>query len=201
MRFHGDRRRRPPAMTRQVTLVRPATRRRHKCPDPYGHRFDRDPIEVPTGGSARVLSESTCHSARCHTAGETYYQNVEPVLGNQHGAQQTKSRPVGRGSQVGSHRRSTWSHIEPATPFDSDRLPGIQRHPATSADTRDLVRIEGVRGSNPLSSTEFFQVRDLFRAPRPQLSRSVSDFGSDLGADLVRGAALLCQQGVEDRHD
>jgi hypothetical protein len=26
-------------------------------------------------------------------------------------------------------------------------------------DAGDLVRIEGVRGSNPLSSTEFFQVR------------------------------------------
>ena len=63
------------------------------------------------------------------------------------------------------------------------------------------VRIEGVRGSNPLSSTEFLQVRDLFPAPGPQLPRSVSDFGSDLGADLGRGAALLGQQGVEDRHD
>ena len=58
------------------------------------------------------------------------------------------------GSQVGSHQRPTWSHIEPAAPFDSGGLPGIQLQPAISADGRNLVRIEGVRGSNPLSSTK-----------------------------------------------
>ena len=35
-------------------------------------------------GSARVLSKSICHSARCHITDETCYQNVEPVLGDQH---------------------------------------------------------------------------------------------------------------------
>jgi hypothetical protein len=46
------------------------------------------PTAAPNGGSARVLSESICHSARCHAAGETCYQSVEPVPGNQHRAQQ-----------------------------------------------------------------------------------------------------------------
>jgi hypothetical protein len=32
---------------------------------------------------------------------------------------------------VGSHQRSTWSHIEPFIPFDSGRSPVIQRHSAT----------------------------------------------------------------------
>ena len=95
------------------------------------------------GGSARVLSESICHSARCHAAGETCYQNVEPVLGDQHGGSKLDLVLLVVGSQVGSHRRSTWGHIEPATPFDSGCSAGIQRRPATSADTRDLVRIEG----------------------------------------------------------
>jgi hypothetical protein len=52
------------------------------------------------------------------------------------------------------------------------------------------VRIEGVRGSNPLSSAEFLQVRDLVRAPRPQLPRYVSDFGSDLAAQRSCSAVL-----------
>ncbi len=105
------------------------------------------------------------------------------------------------GSQVGSHPRPTPGHTEPIGSFDSFSLPGIQTQPDTSSVTMNLVRIEGVRGSNPLSSTEFLQVRDLFPVPRPQLPRSVSDFGSDLGADFVVGAVLLGEQGVEDRHD
>lgn len=63
-------------------------------------------------------------------------------LGDQHGGSKLDLVLLVVGSQVGSHRRSTWGHIEPATPFDSGCSPGIQRRPATSADTRDLVRIE-----------------------------------------------------------
>jgi hypothetical protein len=60
---------------------------------------------------------------------------------------------------VGSHRRPTPGHIEPIRAFDSLALPAIQTQLDTSADAKDLVRIEGVRGSNPLSSTEKLQVR------------------------------------------
>jgi hypothetical protein len=44
--------------------------------------------------------------------------------------------------------------MEPIGAFGSSALPGIQTQPDTSADIRNLVRIEGVMGSNPLSSTE-----------------------------------------------
>jgi hypothetical protein len=37
------------------------------------------------------------------------------------------------------------------------------------SDSGDLVRIEGVRGSNPLSSTEFLQVRWPVRVPGSRL--------------------------------
>ena len=55
---------------------------------------------------------------------------------------------------MGSHRRPTSGHMEPIRAFGSSALPGIQTQPDTSADIRNLVRIEGVRGSNPLSSTK-----------------------------------------------
>jgi hypothetical protein len=60
------------------------------------------------------------------------------------------------GSQVGSHHRPTWSHMEPNEAFDFCDITGIRLQSATPADDKDLVRIEGVRGSNPLSSTERF---------------------------------------------
>ena len=114
------------------------------------HRRGRR-LEITNGGSARVLSESICHSARCHIAGETCYQNLEPVLGDQHGGSKLGLVLLVVGSQVGSHQRSAWGRIEPAAPFDSGRSPGIQRRSATSAGTRDLVRIEvrrpGVAGA------------------------------------------------------
>jgi hypothetical protein len=47
------------------------------------------------------------------------------------------------GSQVGSHGRPTSGHLEPIRAFDSSALPGIQTHLDTSADIRNLVRIEG----------------------------------------------------------
>ena len=50
-------------------------------------------------------------------------------------------------SLVGSRRRPTSGHIEPIGAFDSSVLPGIQTQPDTSTDIRNLVRIEGVRGS------------------------------------------------------
>ena len=55
---------------------------------------------------------------------------------------------------MGSHRRLTPGHTEPTKAFGFLALPAIQTQLDTSADTKDLVRIEGVRGSNPLSSTE-----------------------------------------------
>jgi outer membrane receptor for Fe3+-dicitrate len=67
-------------------------------------------------------------------------------------------------SLVGSHRRLTSGHIEPIGAFDSSVLPGIQTQPDTSTGIRNLVRIEGVRGSNPLSSTEFLQVKRPVRS-------------------------------------
>jgi hypothetical protein len=45
--------------------------------------------------------------------------------------------------------------MEPIRAFDSLALPGIKTRPDTSSDAGSLVRIEGVRGSNPLSSTEW----------------------------------------------
>ena len=44
-----------------------------------------------------------------------------------------------------------------------------------------MLRIEGVRGSNPLSSTEFLQVKDLFEFLRLHVGShrgsQVADFG------------------------
>ena len=125
------------------------------------------------GGSARGLSESICHSARCHTAGETCYQNVEPVLGDQHGGSKLDLVLLVVGSQVGSHRRSTWGHIEPATPFDSGCSPGIQRRPATSADTRDLVRIEGSRCPMAHEGQSDSRVVGSQRRPPPAMALSI----------------------------
>ena len=51
--------------------------------------------------------------------------------------------------------------MEPIRAFDSLASTGIQTQPDTSADIRNLVRIEGVRGSNPLSSTEFWLFKSL----------------------------------------
>ena len=67
------------------------------------------------------------------------------------------------GSQVGSQCRPTSGQIEPIRAFDSLALPGTQTQLDTSADARNLVHIEGVRSSNPLSSTEISQVRRLVR--------------------------------------
>jgi hypothetical protein len=138
------------------------------------------------GRSLRVQ----CHSARCHTAGETCYRNVEPVLGDQHGGSKLSLVLLVAGSQVGSHRRSAWGRIEPAAPFDSGRSPGIQRRPATSADTRDLVRIEGVG----------FQIP----SPAPRYCRPValSDFlrlglGARLSSLTVAVALALALGPVE----
>src|ERR1700683_3961985 len=50
------------------------------------------------------------------------------------------------GSQVGSHRRLTPGHTEPTRAFGFLALPATQTQLDTSADTTDLVRIEGVRG-------------------------------------------------------
>ncbi len=46
------------------------------------------------------------------------------------------------------------------------------------------VRIEGVRGSNPLGSTQFDQLSGSGFASRSGLTPPVSDSGSTLGADL-----------------
>ena len=54
---------------------------------------------------------------------------------------------------MGSHRQPTQCDSEPTEVFDNRHLPGIQLLWPTLADRQDLVRIEGVRGSNPLSST------------------------------------------------
>jgi hypothetical protein len=77
-------------------------------------------------------------------------QNVEPVLRDKdEGSKLGLVLSVGRGSQVGSHRRSAWGHIGPTKSFDSGRSSGIRPRPATSADIRDLVRIEGVKLDPP----------------------------------------------------
>jgi len=55
---------------------------------------------------------------------------------------------------VGSHHRPTSGHTEPPRAFDFCGSLGIKQQSAASTDGGDLVRIEGVRGSNPLSSTE-----------------------------------------------
>jgi hypothetical protein len=51
--------------------------------------------------------------------------------------------------------------MEPIRAFDSLALPGTQTQLDTSADARNLVRVEGVRGSNPLSSTRKLQVSGM----------------------------------------
>ena len=63
------------------------------------------------------------------------------------------------GSQVGSHLRPTRSHIETPRAFDNSLLPHAQPQSDTPADTTKLHGMEGVRGSNPLSSTKFLQIR------------------------------------------
>jgi hypothetical protein len=62
-------------------------------------------------------------------------------------------------SRVGSHYQPIQSHAQRPWEFDNDVLPRILRRLATLADNRKLHGMEGVRGSNPLSSTKKSQVR------------------------------------------
>jgi hypothetical protein len=67
-----------------------------------------------------------------------------------------------RGSQVGSHRRPTPGHMKPIRAFDSLALPGTQTQLDTSADARNLVRIERVRVQIPLAPPSSCELGDLF---------------------------------------
>ena len=75
---------------------------------------------------------------------------------------------------------------------DNRHLPGIQLLWPTLADRQDLVRIEGVRSSNPLSSTRKQQVSDNVRAV-------AALHGSHRGQGQAQVAALGAGRGSADR--
>ena len=60
---------------------------------------------------------------------------------------------------MGSHHQPTSDYAELIQAFDVCNLTFMKPLSAMSGDAGDLVRIEGVRDSNPLSSTEKLQVR------------------------------------------
>jgi hypothetical protein len=114
-------------------------------------------VPLTQSGECSLDGALSTHRAGA-AAGETCRQNVERVLRDKDGGGKLGLVLLVVGAKFGSHRRPAWGHIGPTKPFDSGRSPGIWPRPATSADIRDLARIEGVRGSNPLSSPEFLQV-------------------------------------------
>src|SRR5262249_53507975 len=97
----------------------------------------------------RDLSAFLPHSSRCQLSLQPPDHCLPSVRGR-------PRCPSTRGSQVGSHHGPTPSHMEPIKAFDSLALSGTKTRPDTSSDAGSLVRIEGVRGSNPLSSTRVF---------------------------------------------
>jgi hypothetical protein len=83
--------------------------------------------------------------------------------------------PSTSGSQVGSHCRPTSGHMEPMSAFDSLALPGIQTQLDTSADVRNLVRIEVIVSSD---------------SPPPGPDSSLSrPRGCGLGSNYIRDRA------------
>ena len=116
--------------------------------DPRDLRCNRQLQNLPElQDKARAINTRLLETGRrpghgtCESSHRADHQ-AHPHRGGQEGARTAVRRPSG--------------HMEPIGAFDSSALPGIQTQPDTSADTRNLVRIEGVRGSNPLSSTERF---------------------------------------------
>ena len=74
-----------------------------------------------------------------------------PAVRASHRWRQTVPPLVRRGSQVGSHRRSTSGHIQPTTEFDFRNSPGIRPQWATSAmvQTSFASRGSGLKSPQP----------------------------------------------------
>jgi len=95
--------------------------------------------------------------------------------------------PAAAANHAVQHR----STATPAATNDSDKLPpngDLPQRPRATSPPR--VRIEGVRGSNPLSSTQSYQFSG---SP----SFDLESVGSQVGSQAVawRGGATLCDPG------
>ena len=88
---------------------------------------------------------------------------------------------------MGSHHRPASGYIRQTEAFDFRETTGTKPQSATLDDAEDLVRIEGGRGSNPLSSTEFLQDR------RPNDQQLAAGFRA-LGDERQARETLMAQR-------